>query len=194
MLTNYPQNWFQNRRAREKKENNIREYEAKQRLEKEQAEAGDCRQSEDGRHCDLVGSSAPFPQPAVTLRQSIEESPSPSEQSCHETMSETNETSQSVETDFPSLLAHPAKQEASDANDPGPGPGYSCFPLQKCKPVVEDTDALSLTKWTNSCPCQAAQCLVTASRTSMDSCLRKLWTPKATCNSIWKQALLQTLT
>ncbi|GAO13949.1 hypothetical protein UVI_02035030 [Ustilaginoidea virens] len=55
-------------------------------------------------------------------------------------MSETNETSQSVETDFPSLLAHPAKQEASDANDPGPGPGYSCFPLQKCKPVVEDTD------------------------------------------------------
>ncbi|KAK7226102.1 hypothetical protein V2G26_014105 [Clonostachys chloroleuca] len=53
-------NWFQNRRAREKKEKNIREYEARQKLEKDpsQPESGD---SAAHRKSDLVASSAPFP-------------------------------------------------------------------------------------------------------------------------------------
>lgn len=53
-------NWFQNRRAREKKEKNIREYEARQKLEQDPSkpESGD---SAALRKSDLVASSAPFP-------------------------------------------------------------------------------------------------------------------------------------
>lgn len=51
-------NWFQNRRAREKKENNIREYEARQKLEKEKSDV-DSENSPFKR--ELVASSAPFP-------------------------------------------------------------------------------------------------------------------------------------
>ncbi|TQV99407.1 hypothetical protein V2A60_004881 [Cordyceps javanica] len=63
-------NWFQNRRAREKKEKNIREYEAKQRQEKEKAVADGVIVGGD-RKRDLVASSAPFPgsQPASHIRQ-----------------------------------------------------------------------------------------------------------------------------
>ncbi|KAM3433457.1 hypothetical protein MY4824_005970 [Beauveria thailandica] len=62
-------NWFQNRRAREKKEKNIREYEAKQRQEKEKAVAEGAMVGGD-RKRDLVASSAPFPgsQPASHTR------------------------------------------------------------------------------------------------------------------------------
>jgi hypothetical protein len=61
-------NWFQNRRAREKKENNIRAYEARQRMDKEKADAvtGDAP----SRHRDLVASSAPFPDPSKARRPS----------------------------------------------------------------------------------------------------------------------------
>ncbi|KAF4123904.1 Homeobox domain [Geosmithia morbida] len=56
-------NWFQNRRAREKKERNIREYEAKQKLEREQKGSshpgGSSNLPTRGSH--LVASSAPFP-------------------------------------------------------------------------------------------------------------------------------------
>ncbi|KAL7818190.1 homeobox domain-containing protein [Trichoderma aethiopicum] len=55
-------NWFQNRRAREKKENNIREYEARQRAEKERAGGEIALQGSD-RKRDRVASSAPFPEP-----------------------------------------------------------------------------------------------------------------------------------
>lgn len=60
MLTK-AQNWFQNRRAREKKEKNIREYAAKQKVEKDHVspEAGDSTTND--RHKELVASSAPFP-------------------------------------------------------------------------------------------------------------------------------------
>lgn len=54
-------NWFQNRRAREKKEKNIREYEAKQKLEKERNEASGLHPTQPDRKSDLVPSSAPFP-------------------------------------------------------------------------------------------------------------------------------------
>ncbi|KAJ4322777.1 hypothetical protein N0V84_004670 [Fusarium piperis] len=54
-------NWFQNRRAREKKENNIREYAAKQKMEKEKAAGEAGAYSDDERRCDRVVSSAPFP-------------------------------------------------------------------------------------------------------------------------------------
>ncbi|KAK5990426.1 hypothetical protein PT974_08694 [Cladobotryum mycophilum] len=85
-------NWFQNRRAREKKENNIREYEARQRLEKEKAEAEVGHQQSD-RKRDLVASSAPFPEP----RQVKEESPDgTSEHSTPESASDVNDISSPV--------------------------------------------------------------------------------------------------
>ncbi|KAK0392716.1 hypothetical protein NLU13_2211 [Sarocladium strictum] len=54
-------NWFQNRRAREKKENNIRQYEARQRLEKEQNDAESKSKLDMVESRGLVASSAPFP-------------------------------------------------------------------------------------------------------------------------------------
>lgn len=54
-------NWFQNRRAREKKENNIRQYEARQRLEKEQHDAESKSKLDMVESRGLVASSAPFP-------------------------------------------------------------------------------------------------------------------------------------
>ncbi|POR39655.1 Diencephalon/mesencephalon homeobox protein 1-B [Tolypocladium paradoxum] len=97
-------NWFQNRRAREKKENNIREYEAKQRLEKEKAGAEAGHQFESSRQRDLVASSAPFPEPRVNSRSRADSSQSPSVQSVLETASETTEPSQSDDSDSPLLL------------------------------------------------------------------------------------------
>lgn len=93
-------NWFQNRRAREKKENNIKEYEAKQRLEKERADSGDVTQPEKSRQRDLVASSAPFPQPAAISKQYSEASESPSEQSLPDQISDAGQSSYS-ESDSP---------------------------------------------------------------------------------------------
>ncbi|KHN96411.1 Homeodomain-like protein [Metarhizium album ARSEF 1941] len=100
-------NWFQNRRAREKKENNIREYEAKQRLEKERSEASEGSQPDNMRQRDLVASSAPFPQPGVSTKPESEAalSPCPS--------GEANEHSQSDESDLLSPLSLPMTQEIS---------------------------------------------------------------------------------
>ncbi|KAL7936257.1 homeobox domain-containing protein [Trichoderma chlorosporum] len=67
-------NWFQNRRAREKKENNIREYEARQRAEKERT-GGEMGLQGSDRKRDLVASSAPFPEPRQAS-QAKEQSPS----------------------------------------------------------------------------------------------------------------------
>ncbi|KAM0251945.1 hypothetical protein ACHAQJ_007918 [Trichoderma viride] len=66
-------NWFQNRRAREKKENNIREYEARQRAEKERTNPEAGLQGSD-RKRGLGASSAPFPEPRRTS-QAKEQSP-----------------------------------------------------------------------------------------------------------------------
>lgn len=97
------QNWFQNRRAREKKENNIREYEARQRLEKEKAEAESGPQPDNGRQCDLVASSAPFPQPRGSSRPRADAPRSPSPISLPDACSETTEPSQGCESGSPSL-------------------------------------------------------------------------------------------
>ncbi|KND95235.1 Diencephalon/mesencephalon homeobox protein 1-B [Tolypocladium ophioglossoides CBS 100239] len=108
-------NWFQNRRAREKKENNIREYEAKQRLEKEKAGAESGHQFESTRHCDLVASSAPFPEPRMNFGSRADASQSPSVQSVLETASETTEPSQSDDSDSPRpVKTEPVKTEPVD--------------------------------------------------------------------------------
>ncbi|OAQ99690.1 hypothetical protein LLEC1_05347 [Akanthomyces lecanii] len=77
---NTPKNWFQNRRAREKKEKNIRDYEAKQRQEKEKAVADGVIMGGD-RKRDLVASSAPFPgsQPATHIRDGSDSPSSPAD-------------------------------------------------------------------------------------------------------------------
>jgi hypothetical protein len=68
-------NWFQNRRAREKKERNIREYEARQKLEKDKTgtEPGDSFIHE--RKRELVASSAPFPTLHHGVSRSLTETP-----------------------------------------------------------------------------------------------------------------------
>ncbi|RDA90358.1 hypothetical protein CP533_3367 [Ophiocordyceps camponoti-saundersi (nom. inval.)] len=90
-------NWFQNRRAREKKENNIREYEAKQRLEKDKAEAEPAvvRQPDTARQRDLVASSAPFPEASSRIR--MEAPSSPSAHSVQDASSDTTEPSQAAD-------------------------------------------------------------------------------------------------
>ncbi|KAK2612436.1 hypothetical protein QQS21_001540 [Conoideocrella luteorostrata] len=124
-------NWFQNRRAREKKENNIKEYEAKQRLEKELGDASDGPQPESSRQCDLVASSAPFPQPATNLKQFAEASQSPSEQSLPDA---TSEASQSGESDLLSPIPLPIKQEMTGSLDP------TKYNLLKVKPMQDEDD------------------------------------------------------
>ncbi|KAM4054911.1 homeobox domain-containing protein [Hirsutella rhossiliensis] len=96
-------NWFQNRRAREKKENNIREYEARQRQEKERAEAESGPQPDSSRQCDLVASSAPFPQPRVNSRPRADAQRSPSPMSLPDACSETTEPSQRCDSGSPPL-------------------------------------------------------------------------------------------
>ncbi|RCI15552.1 hypothetical protein L249_3617 [Ophiocordyceps polyrhachis-furcata BCC 54312] len=88
-------NWFQNRRAREKKENNIREYEAKQRLEKDKLEAESVRQPDTARQRDLVASSAPFPE--ASSRARMDAASSPSAHSVQDVSSDTTEPSQAAD-------------------------------------------------------------------------------------------------
>ncbi|KAF7555635.1 hypothetical protein G7046_g6491 [Stylonectria norvegica] len=88
-------NWFQNRRAREKKENNIREYAAKQKLEKDNATSESGGHSDNDRHNDLVASSAPFPDIRRPLRHHTREASLSSDLGTPEQDSETTETSQS---------------------------------------------------------------------------------------------------
>lgn len=107
------QNWFQNRRAREKKEKNIREYEAKQKREKEQAEANGTSLS-DNRKRDLVASSAPFPEPRKVIQDSSASSPN----STSDDVSDAVETakSESVET-TPDLLCDTTFRKTSRHDD-----------------------------------------------------------------------------
>ncbi|KAG6300118.1 hypothetical protein E4U09_007412 [Claviceps aff. purpurea] len=91
-------NWFQNRRAREKKEKNIREYEAKQHLEKEQGEPGQGPQSAMNRQRDFSTCSAPFPQLSASSMQQSEASRSPSDPSVPDERSDAGQSSDSDST------------------------------------------------------------------------------------------------
>ncbi|KAG5923718.1 hypothetical protein E4U42_004851 [Claviceps africana] len=88
-------NWFQNRRAREKKENNIREYEAKQQLEKDRADPEQLSQPAKNCQRDFVASSAPFPQPGASPKQHSEESLSPLDASVPDETSDAGQCSDS---------------------------------------------------------------------------------------------------
>ncbi|KAJ4145234.1 hypothetical protein LMH87_004089 [Akanthomyces muscarius] len=112
-------NWFQNRRAREKKEKNIREYEAKQRQEKEKAVADGVIMGGD-RKRDLVASSAPFPgsQPASHIRDGSDSPSSPADPDAGLDLIRSDDIVPSMET-TPDLISEAtafAKREAS-AND-----------------------------------------------------------------------------
>ncbi|PHH84717.1 hypothetical protein CDD83_1503 [Cordyceps sp. RAO-2017] len=112
-------NWFQNRRAREKKENNIREYEAKQRLEKEKAEAESGHQPENSRQRDLVASSAPFPEPHANPRPGADASQSPSAHSMLDASSDTTEPSRVGDSASPPLSTpqnRPVTPDNADAS------------------------------------------------------------------------------
>ncbi|KAJ3495601.1 hypothetical protein NLG97_g3283 [Lecanicillium saksenae] len=112
-------NWFQNRRAREKKEKNIREYEAKQRQEKEKAVASGIIMGGD-RKRDLVASSAPFPgsEPASLIRDGSD-SPASSVDEAALDMIKSDDVAPSMET-TPDLIGEAtafAKHHASTNDD-----------------------------------------------------------------------------
>lgn len=144
-------NWFQNRRAREKKEKNIREYAAKQRLDKDTAtnEAG--VHSDDDRLSDRVVSSAPFPAPrlvgARTTNISSPEqesendtsqsdfgaglSPDLSSQPTPEPLSASTSTSLACYSQYPRLIVPEDEDEAT------PSLPQQCFPRLSASPIQE---------------------------------------------------------
>ncbi|PHH59709.1 hypothetical protein CDD81_2655 [Ophiocordyceps australis] len=129
-------NWFQNRRAREKKENNIRVYEAKQRLEKDKAEAESGQQKADSnKECDLVASSAPFPEPCLSLA------------------ARSAETSPSLSGQTPPGIHNDAASYESDSQTPG-GDTCSASPA----PRMPADDGPNTPKYSNQAEGESASC------------------------------------
>ncbi|CAM1506585.1 Fc.00g062260.m01.CDS01 [Cosmosporella sp. VM-42] len=112
-------NWFQNRRARDKKEKNIREYAAKQKLEKEKAAAESGDHSDNDRSSDLVASSAPFPDPRRPARSQAREPSLPSDLASPEQNSETAARSQSEDlaASSPDESVHESSDTSLAIND-----------------------------------------------------------------------------
>ncbi|PTB65386.1 homeobox domain-containing protein [Trichoderma citrinoviride] len=125
-------NWFQNRRAREKKENNIREYEARQRAEKERA-GGEIGLQGSDRKRDRVASSAPFPEPRQASRAKEQSPDAPSQ------LSTASEGSTDVYEATPPVTPHLGSASSlvfrrADAEDDAESPeksvrGYSSSPV-----------------------------------------------------------------
>ncbi|KAI5465970.1 hypothetical protein BGZ63DRAFT_119764 [Mariannaea sp. PMI_226] len=110
-------NWFQNRRAREKKEKNIREYAALQKREKESAASPAGHHSDDEGYSDRVVSSAPFPD---SRRPSVQVETKELSLSAELATSEhDSETSQSDVCSSPDLSAHatPDRAPSFDSHD-----------------------------------------------------------------------------
>ncbi|KAH8737528.1 hypothetical protein BGZ61DRAFT_17508 [Ilyonectria robusta] len=103
-------NWFQNRRAREKKENNIREYAAKQKLEKDKTVAETGHYLDTDRYIDRVASSAPFPDPRRPSIKSEYTDGSPSADLA--TPEHDSETSQSDACSSPDMSLHATPDRA----------------------------------------------------------------------------------
>lgn len=97
-------NWFQNRRAREKKEKNIREYAARQKQDKDKAAVEGGNHSHNDRYHNRVASSAPFPDPR---RSTIKSEPTDLNLSADlATPEHDSETSQSDACSSPNMSAH----------------------------------------------------------------------------------------
>ncbi|KAF5000660.1 hypothetical protein FGRMN_1593 [Fusarium graminum] len=141
-------NWFQNRRAREKKEKNIREYAAKQRLDKDTT-ANDGSVHSDDELPERVVSSAPFPAPRLlnnrlssTEHESDNEasqsdfddagsSPSLSSQRTPEPLSASTNTSLSCYGQYPQLIV------PNEEDEPTPSLPQQCFPRLSTSPIPE---------------------------------------------------------
>ncbi|KAG5983706.1 hypothetical protein E4U55_007387 [Claviceps digitariae] len=119
-------NWFQNRRAREKKENNIREYEAKQQLEKERNEPGLRPQPAKNCQRDFVASSAPFPQPGSNSKQHLEAYLSPIDPSVPDETSDAGQSSDSDSTSPRPLSLATMKHEHIPIFDQGDEEDNKC--------------------------------------------------------------------
>ncbi|KAF4465842.1 homeobox transcription [Fusarium albosuccineum] len=131
-------NWFQNRRAREKKEKNIREYAAKQKLEKDKAanEAG--AHSDDDQQPDRVVSTAPFPapRPLKTLDADL---------STPEHDSESDASPSDFSACSPPGVSAQATPEPASASTTVSLSGYSHYP-QLIIPAEEDQPTPSLSQ------------------------------------------------
>ncbi|KPM44665.1 hypothetical protein AK830_g1885 [Neonectria ditissima] len=120
-------NWFQNRRAREKKENNIREYAAKQKLEKDSTTAEPGHYSDSDRYSDRVVSSAPFPDPRrPSIKSEVTDLILSGELSTPEHDSETSQSDacSSPDVSVQVIPDHTLSFEAGTAK-------IECFPLQQ---------------------------------------------------------------
>ena len=130
------QNWFQNRRAREKKERNIREYEAKQRLERE---VGDVEERYSDIHrgnSELVASSAPFPEPRSLPRTLTKED---------------SLSSLTTDTDSEGVIASPLNSSSQSSphstgvhrSNSGAGFELPCLDMAATTPISPDMDVLA---------------------------------------------------
>ncbi|KAM0554099.1 hypothetical protein ACHAPJ_006897 [Fusarium lateritium] len=144
-------NWFQNRRAREKKEKNIREYAAKQRMEKDTTASELGVHSDDDRLSDRVVSSAPFPAPRPLGARSTDvsspeheseneasqsdfgagSSPGMSAQQTPEPLSASTNASLSCYGQYPQLIV------PNEEDEPTPSLPQQCFPRLSTSPIEE---------------------------------------------------------
>ncbi|KAF5027651.1 hypothetical protein F66182_212 [Fusarium sp. NRRL 66182] len=144
-------NWFQNRRAREKKEKNIREYAAKQRMDKDTAANESGLHSDDDRLSDRVVSSAPFPGPRP-VGAHLRDVSSPE----HESENEASQSdfcagfspdvsiqptpepvSTSTSASFSNYGQYPQLVMPDEEDEPTPSIPQQCFPQLSTSPVQE---------------------------------------------------------
>ncbi|KAH7252162.1 hypothetical protein BKA59DRAFT_151533 [Fusarium tricinctum] len=144
-------NWFQNRRAREKKEKNIREYAAKQRLDKDTTAVDGIVYSDAEVFSGRVVSSAPFPAPRLPNNRSTDvsspeheseneasqsdfgagSSPSLSSQPTPEPLSASSNASLSCYGQYPQLIV------PNDEDESTPSLPQQCFPRLSTSPIQE---------------------------------------------------------
>ncbi|EXM08251.1 hypothetical protein FOIG_02978 [Fusarium odoratissimum NRRL 54006] len=144
-------NWFQNRRAREKKEKNIREYAAKQRMDKDTTANESGVHSDDDHLSDRVVSSAPFPAPRPLEIRSTDVS-SPEHESENDAShsdfgagSSPNLSSQptpepvsaSLNASLPSYSQYPQLIVPNEDGEPTPSLSQQCFPRLSTSPIQE---------------------------------------------------------
>ncbi|KAM5351703.1 hypothetical protein ACJ41O_004426 [Fusarium nematophilum] len=144
-------NWFQNRRAREKKEKNIREYAAKQKMEKERAVSEAGVHSDDERNCDRVVSSAPFPAPRPVKSRTTS-----TDLSASELESETDAGQSDICAGPSPVVSAQATPEPALVSATSLLPTYGQYP-QLIVPTEEDEPT----------PCLPHQCFPVATRLSV---------------------------
>uniref|UniRef100_A0A0D2XCT1 Homeobox domain-containing protein n=1 Tax=Fusarium oxysporum (strain Fo5176) TaxID=660025 RepID=A0A0D2XCT1_FUSOF len=193
-------NWFQNRRAREKKEKNIREYAAKQRMDKDTTANESGVHSDDDHLSDRVVSSAPFPAPRPLEIRSTDVS-SPEHESENDAShsdfgagSSPNLSSQptpepvsaSLNASLPSYSQYPQLIVPNEDGEPTPSLSQQCFPRLSTSPIQEQYVYSS----NNLAVDQSSQSSMGLKPSpSMGYCISSKQTPTSTCHQRLPQLL-----